>query len=1487
MSKQQYARAISGVAILLSINGCTGEMSSNTQQPDGELQGQFSDTDEDIVAPPQQVSGAYLTSGTLVAADEEAPLSGAEVFVMGVDESEIFARATETGFFELSLPEGSREVSLVAVGTHNGSTYGVKLDLGATTEARALGQIVAPQTGSISGSVRLAGADSHTGIDVYIPGTRFIAKTNAEGAFNLSGIPAALWPSLRADYSGYQSASVSSIQVTSGQTLNLDLGQMPVDLGVKGQMEIVRTRSIETSLTLDVELTASNATVYQLSESPSFNGEEWLPFVNGTLYSYTFSGPGERYLYARFANANGLATSPIVDFITIETTPPEVVGISYSAPFLQIIADEPESEINSYTLSFGTQEDPKSLLSSTTTREDIIDLKALGIISTEEIFVSVKAINSLGMESESKLFPLSESKNIVTSSIDELVASVNVEEGTTGVRQVRACLSSSEQPECDLVAWVSIVDGRLAIRDMLDFKSPSARPSKVYLIVQVIDTLGLTQTVTHLIDESKPTLSLSVLTDPANVRDTQLRFEVNDAESSVNDLEFAINEEPDPSSVTKWMLLSEQSTRGWFSDGHPLALSESLGKLRFEQLTLNVKEADFSSSKIFSGHLYFHVRALNEFSIPSDPVSRLVSMPPTVPELLTEGVPSVFADELLTENGIRFFASRSDCSLSDSCERFHIVDNVYTSEETWLAAPVESFEYAVVPVGASPNESDFHTSGPLRSSPLRAPQESGRLLPYSELYISYTEPPLNLSPGTNYRLFVRGIGIFGQRSQVITSKPFQLIDGSFHRPLGYEPFIGSPESPIRFTDYSPSSENRLFAKRSSKHLSVFDVVQMQMKEGGQRFTVALLEQPDEIISTTSGIFLAVFNPTNGSWKQIFQVIPGYGRSAIHSGNCRLSHRSGAFGTLLVVCGRVAMGVSIEDIRVGTEGQSSELSIVSMKLHASEYPLDTFCNPKIVSAKALSASLHLITISVGSVSRGGCDADDPGILLHQMSIATGPIETREIASFAEPLILIYPDGYNDPSTGGQHFGMDVIQESEIDFTVFLATKLRLIRASVTNGQFTSAIDLKTISPGESVTAIHAKSASEIIFAKSSPTWASFYGGSTSSIERFTTVDDWASIDESNVLIDFSTPDAPYLNVNTSCALGDLCNSDSGAQSAVITKLVKPREDQPDLFALGVQFAFGGGSVSNEIRSNFRNGRLIRISNTSSESPEITSVLGDFGLESPVTYLGAVNGSIALGSLNGVISIDHRCGPGFVQDSESKECKPLAKGEYTVGAHNTTTLTCSNPIPDDSSYSSFTASSAECPWKCNSGFALSSDGRSCIAPGDPYVAGPGQVACEYDPECICPVNVSITSTCNGGSVVKLNSDLPATKDHLIVYNELFLPVGQSNAISHCENLVAHGFDDWRLPYAGDVGIWNPPQLNSYSVGYTELANLSQLMSDFLVRFNLLFIPTSSAFYWSSTSKDATNGWLTNYGEVSVGFAPITFNAKFVCVRGGGHP
>lgn len=189
-----------------------------------------------------------------------------------------------------------------------------------------LGTVDIKKTGGIQGKATLADQTDHTGISVYIPGTSMQARTDATGAYLINDVPEGTYD-LRFEKSGYLTGKITGLPVTAGETALAEDMILNLSTGASGIISIENGKVYSSSRTVTVSINASHeAVLYQVSENPNFIGSAWNPIPLSR--SWIFDSDGEKRLYAKFADANGLESSPVSDSIIIDTTPPANGSVS-------------------------------------------------------------------------------------------------------------------------------------------------------------------------------------------------------------------------------------------------------------------------------------------------------------------------------------------------------------------------------------------------------------------------------------------------------------------------------------------------------------------------------------------------------------------------------------------------------------------------------------------------------------------------------------------------------------------------------------------------------------------------------------------------------------------------------------------------------------------------------------------------------------------------------------------------------------------------------------------------------------------------------------------------------------------------------------------------------------------------------------------------------------------------------------------------------
>jgi len=175
-------------------------------------------------------------------------------------------------------------------------------------------------TGSLSGKVVLDGQTDFSGIDVYIPGTSFIAKTDATGSYSISDIPEGRYDFLRAEKDGYNFAIQADVIVNSDQNMKAEDMVLYLETGADGSFVINNGDSFSTSQIVDIRVTASeDAVLMMMSEDNTFTGAQWQKLE--TAFEYDFTSNGYKTLYMRLANTNGLENTLAPETIEINTNP--------------------------------------------------------------------------------------------------------------------------------------------------------------------------------------------------------------------------------------------------------------------------------------------------------------------------------------------------------------------------------------------------------------------------------------------------------------------------------------------------------------------------------------------------------------------------------------------------------------------------------------------------------------------------------------------------------------------------------------------------------------------------------------------------------------------------------------------------------------------------------------------------------------------------------------------------------------------------------------------------------------------------------------------------------------------------------------------------------------------------------------------------------------------------------------------------------------
>lgn len=192
---------------------CGGTVDNNNMWGQGKL-----DAYTAVSQSPRGVSTAL--QGTVTNAGTGAALSGVTIEVTGPTNR--ITATSSTGGYSLILPAGTYTLKVQAYGYFTQTITGVVVGSGTTT--RNIGLTPAPLT-TVAGTVLTGSGAPLANATVSIPGTPIAsAKTNANGAYSLTGVPHGEYQ-IRAETNLCYTAQTQSLLVDAAETINFSLAQ--------------------------------------------------------------------------------------------------------------------------------------------------------------------------------------------------------------------------------------------------------------------------------------------------------------------------------------------------------------------------------------------------------------------------------------------------------------------------------------------------------------------------------------------------------------------------------------------------------------------------------------------------------------------------------------------------------------------------------------------------------------------------------------------------------------------------------------------------------------------------------------------------------------------------------------------------------------------------------------------------------------------------------------------------------------------------------------------------------------------------------------------------------------------------------------------------------------------------------------------------------------------------------------------------------------
>lgn len=310
--------ALSSTVLMLS--GCGVSVPQTDLQKDA-INNKSSISDKVVTTnlPPEEIvsnQGTEINGSFLTGDFEPAPgasedsVAGAHITILG--KPDLSGTTDENGRFRIAVPPGT--YNIYAVSKDKG--YGVTLESSAVANRTTdVGSVRFKKTGAIAAEISLLSENISdlSGTDMYVPGTSFLAKSNAAGMVTLSGLPPGVY-NLRIERDGVLPRDYSSITVEEDTTTYLPKENtvLQVSLGPVGTFLIASDKTLVlnnieydlvTNPTVLVSLVYGQfAALYKLATRGDFLGAQ-NKNVKATDHINLIEGANE--IFIKYSDLNG------------------------------------------------------------------------------------------------------------------------------------------------------------------------------------------------------------------------------------------------------------------------------------------------------------------------------------------------------------------------------------------------------------------------------------------------------------------------------------------------------------------------------------------------------------------------------------------------------------------------------------------------------------------------------------------------------------------------------------------------------------------------------------------------------------------------------------------------------------------------------------------------------------------------------------------------------------------------------------------------------------------------------------------------------------------------------------------------------------------------------------------------------------------------------------------------------------------------------
>ena len=250
-------------------------------------------------------------------------------YIVGYKDDLKVKLASDGSYFVNNIPPGEHDI--IITGSLRISNFAVVSDKDKAVRLsdekflagvkKEKGKVELPTVGSITGKVTLSGQTDHAGIHVYIPGTAFDATTASDGSYTIAPYVPSGVNNLFFEKDGYHRGQIEGIAAKAGiETISTDM-ELVLSTGADGFLILSGGEPYSNSRTVSVIVGATDdAVLMKISEDNAFTNKSWTPINSYTTYS--FNSDGSKTLYVKFADANGLESSPFSSYIIVDSLAP-------------------------------------------------------------------------------------------------------------------------------------------------------------------------------------------------------------------------------------------------------------------------------------------------------------------------------------------------------------------------------------------------------------------------------------------------------------------------------------------------------------------------------------------------------------------------------------------------------------------------------------------------------------------------------------------------------------------------------------------------------------------------------------------------------------------------------------------------------------------------------------------------------------------------------------------------------------------------------------------------------------------------------------------------------------------------------------------------------------------------------------------------------------------------------------------------------------